>query len=346
MSHLLVYQLRRKGRDERWVLISGRVVPHDLKDDVHVVERYGEGHYRIDARNEFGKLCGSPHYVSAPDENGDVPIPPMRGAEDEAGPAPDGGMATMQSMMLKFMQTIIETQRAEIQRIRDDHKANLDAFGSIVDRVLTAQSVTRNAGGGTESAFLQHALARMEKLGERVEKLNSENLKLQVEAASKKKGGGGSFADMLADKALPKLFEMWMEGRETSGGGRAGTEARAARMREMRNQPKRAAPEQRAPSGDTPAPQAGDEAAPQAGAGDEDAATGEVVYPEPLPLEEIKRKLEAEGIPLPPLEEVMEHLADPRNTLSPRDLRYLRQMRAEGLLPADYLAVLKPFLDG
>jgi hypothetical protein len=327
--YLSVYQECRKGRETVWVLRSLRVVPLELLDDVQLLERFGPGRWRVDGRQEGGRLCGASHFANFPDDSQNVPCPSISGEE------PSESKSDQSAIMFKFMESMMQRTREENDRIRADNQANLDAFAKITQTVLAARG--EPAPREDNSRFFFEKISSVEK---RYDDLLKENIKLQVESAKVSAKKDSSFESEVVAAALPKLFDLLGSKRERSE--RASVQERmrvealpraAARAPVAAAPPAaaEAAPPPAAPPAAPPAPRdAGDNAAPPRTAA-------------PLSEEERAMRLGLLGWELPPLEVIRERL-DKGEGLGVQGRTRLAMLRDLGLLPPEYLETVVSYI--
>ena len=318
-QYLLVYQQVRRGRDERWMLRSGRVVPLELTDDVEVFAKFGSGYYRVDGRLDGGKLCGASHYLAVPDDKGKVEIPSVGDAD--ASDAPSGGNGDM----VMFLKMLLDRSDREMERFRHINDANLAAFSAITERVLGAGG-SKSAGDDSTLRFFTEKLGKVE---ERAQEMFKENVKLQIEAAKREGKKDDSFETEIAKMALPKFLEMMDRpaSRRASVADRVREQQRGA----TRAQTRREVVVEAEPEPSEPAAKS----APEAPAPAPAAST--------LTAEELTARREALGWEIPPIDVVRERLSEGKGLGAVGQMRY-RMLRDLGLLDADYLALVLPHL--
>lgn len=319
-QYLSVYQECRKGRETAWVLRSLRVVPLELLDDVQLLERFGPGRWRVDGRQEGGRLCGASHFANFPDETQNVPCPSINGEE------PTETKGDSSAVMVRFMEAMLARSREENDRIRADNQANLDAFAKITQTVLAARG--DSAPRADNSHFFFEKISSVEK---RYDDLLRENMKLQVEHAKVSARKESSFETEIVSAALPKLFDLLSAKREGRGSVqdrmRAEALPRSAGRAAAAAAPP-AAPEAPAPSAAPPA------ASPVASnAGGDPASRGAAPS---LSEEERALRLGLLGWDLPPLEVIRARLESGEG-LGVQGKARLAMLRDLGLLPAEYL---------
>lgn len=323
-QYLSVYQECRKGRETVWVLRSLRVVPLELLDDVQLLERFGPGRWRVDGRQEGGRLCGASHFANFPDDSQNVPCPSISGEE------PTETKSDQSAIMLKFMESMMQRTREENDRIRADNQANLDAFAKITQTVLAARG--EPAPRADNSQFFFDKISSVEK---RYDDLLRENMKLQVEHAKVSAKKESSFESEVVSVALPKLFDLLSSRRD---------EKRATVQERMRVEalPRAAAraPAAAAPpaAAEAPAPPAAPPAASPAPRDAGGAAAPRAAAPS-LSEEERAMRLGLLGWDLPPLEVIRARLESGEG-LGVQGKARLAMLRDLGLLPAEYLEVI------
>ena len=321
VEYLLVHRQVRRGKEDRWSLVSGKVVPSDLVDDVGIAERWGAGYYRVQARGAGGRIIGAAYHVGIPNTEGVVPVLSDDGGAEGLQASSASGDANVNQLLLDFMKLQQAQFSAEIRRVQEANEANLEAFAKI------NQATIESLGGVRERTQDD---SRINTILEKLDKVSEANTRLQIEAAelrAKRRAGDDDVWPDILKAVVPKVMELASRPRAAPRGAQVVEQVRQVQRRGAAR-PVEAPPVEAPP--EAPPVEAPPEAPP---------VEGEVVEAPPaLTDAERVERLKVLGWELPPLERVVEYVE--ARAISPEQLKWFRVLRDADLLPSAYRRAL------
>lgn len=217
------------SKQERKVLVVGRIEPSTISDEEDLRAKWGPGRYRVEGRDAGGRVLGSAWDVDIPDDNGVVPV--GRPGEKPAEPEGDDTVATVLEIQRQAREAALsgvseqlvalrEMHREQLAAVRADRAADMQLFSTL----LGAKSAAP-AGDAGFMMFLQNRVQFLEKeLSEVRGRATEASLKLAKNDAKR-----GDVMAEAATKAVDGFFDLV----------KAGAMERAEQRREKREREER-----------------------------------------------------------------------------------------------------------